>query len=409
MTVSLPNALDNNKLRTSRLDVPMRAFAGGFYRNLISLYTHLGIPYKRKRFLYTFSNTSSTYHLHPSNLHRFPPKPGGLSWLAHLLQLAVLYVAYTYFKICVFYVSPRTIPKNESLRSYLQRIHLPDFVTQYYLLPLFSAVSTCSHEALLDFPASDIIDYRRGVYAQSHYIVKDGVGTVQRRLLEGMTIHFNRHVEAVEVSKDGLVVKWSGLESVSLQGSAQFDRAILAVNPAVVAKIYKPLRQQMLQIPCCEVEVVIHTDGSMLADLFPGPPSAISEKSSLLGIKHAHIKAAELLLEATDADLIHLSTSISSKGRAAQTQASHLHSPGVLITTQPHKPIPTEHVLGGTTFTRVLRTGESRDIVRGLATCDGENGVWVVGGWCWDGMVLLEGCVVSAARVARGFGVEVPW
>lgn len=81
----------------------------------------------------------------------------------------------------------------------------------------------------------------------------------------------------------------------------------------------------------------------------------------------------------------------------------------MLITTQPHREVPTEKWLGGTKFTRVLRTCESRDVVRDLIAGDGEEGVWVVGGWAWDGMVLLEGCVVSAMRVAREFGVEVPW
>lgn len=393
MTASLPDAADNSKRNTSRLDVPMRAFAGGFYKNLISLYKHLDIPYERKDFLYTFSSRSpsSTYHLHPSNLHRFPPKPAGQPWPAHLLQLVLLYVWYTYFTICVFYVSPKTAPGNESLRDYLRRIYLPDSFTQRYLLPLFSAVSTCPHKALLDFPASDIIDYRRSVYAQPHYIVEHGVNTVQRRLLEGMTIHFNRHVEEIKGTDHGLLVKWTGVDH-----PAEFDQVILAVNPAVTAKIYQPLHRQMSQIPCCEVDVVVHTDGSMLADLFPAADT---------GSKHAHIKAAENLLAATGADLIHLSTSTSSQ----TTQASHLHAPGVLITTQPHGPIPAEHVLGGTTFTRVLRTARSRDIVRGLVAGDGEGGVWVVGGWCWDGMVLLEGCVVSAVRVAKGLGVQVPW
>lgn len=89
MTVSLTDA-DSGKLNTSRLDVPMRAFAGGFYKNLISLYTHLGIPYKRKDFLYTFSNSSSSPHLSPTPLEStptpaktnrpilaFPPAPAG--------------------------------------------------------------------------------------------------------------------------------------------------------------------------------------------------------------------------------------------------------------------------------------------------------------------------------------------
>ena len=47
---------------------------------------------------------------------------------------------------------------------------------------------------------------------------------------------------------------------------------------------------------------------------------------------------------------------------------------------------------------------EKKDLWR-----NGDGNVWLVGAWCWDGMVLLEGCVVSAMRVTRDLGVEVPW
>ena len=40
---------------------------------------------------------------------------------------------------------------------------------------------------------------------------------------------------------------------------------------------------------------------------------------------------------------------------------------------------------------------------------NGDGGVWLAGAWCWDGMVLLEGCVISAMRVARALDVNVPW
>jgi hypothetical protein len=72
----------------------------------------------------------------------------------------------------------------------------------------------------------------------------------------------------------------------------------------------------------------------------------------------------------------------------------------------------------------VLRSPESQRIVNAIfgaesRSCideksvplwrNGDDNVWLAGGWCWDGMVLLEGCVVSAMRVADAFDVEVPW
>jgi hypothetical protein len=40
---------------------------------------------------------------------------------------------------------------------------------------------------------------------------------------------------------------------------------------------------------------------------------------------------------------------------------------------------------------------------------NGDDNVYLVGGWRWDGMVLLEGCVVSAMRIADALGIDVPW
>lgn len=75
----------------------------------------------------------------------------------------------------------------------------------------------------------------------------------------------------------------------------------------------------------------------------------------------------------------------------------------------------------------MLRTPASRKLVNNIFSADfsstgdgsketllpewknGNGGVWLAGGWCWDGMVLLEGCVVSAMRVANALEVEVPW
>lgn len=30
---------------------------------------------------------------------------------------------------------------------------------------------------------------------------------------------------------------------------------------------------------------------------------------------------------------------------------------------------------------------------------NGDEGVWLMGVWCWDGMVLFEGCVVFVMRI----------
>jgi hypothetical protein len=56
---------------------------------------------------------------------------------------------------------------------------------------------------------------------------------------------------------------------------------------------------------------------------------------------------------------------------------------------------------------RVNPRSNTKDSANGWKNGDGN--VYLVGGWCWDGMVMLEGCIVSAIRVADALGVDVPW
>jgi hypothetical protein len=109
-----------------------------------------------------------------------------------------------------------------------------------------------------------------------------------------------------------------------------------------------------------------------------------------------------------------------------KTESVHEHRSSMLITTYPiDETIDESKILHRATFTRVLRSSRSREIVnRIFATransqrhitesqkgwTNGDGNVYLVGGWCWDGMVMLEGCIVSAIRVADALGVDVPW
>ncbi|KAL7268813.1 hypothetical protein RUND412_008544 [Rhizina undulata] len=457
--------------RSERLDVPMRGFAGGFYKQVFALYNHLGVSYQQHSFLFSFSRTEGpvvegrmrrqnvpdakeeeAYYIHSSNYHRLPPlKPMGRSWLSYALESIFLWFCYNWFTFCCYFFPPRTTPaskRSESLREYLERIRLSSHFIRNYLLPLISAVTTCSHESLLDFPASDVAGYKRAMNREPHYLVTGGINNVQNKLLEGIKIGLNRRVfeiEPVDGGKGGIVVRWQDNKNERLHEKL-FDRVVLGVNPVVVGKIYKTLWKQMSKIPCCETEVWVHTDGSFLEGAFP-PSSYLSrtenhddEKAPLMSPRSsldACLTVVNRFLGNTSSSMIQLRTSnratgnknnivttssgVSSCVPSSLTEATHVHSPGVLITTTPLFPIKSDNILGGSRFTRVLRSCESRDVVARLfgqgngngggegEWNNGDEGVSLVGGWCWDGMVLLEGCVRSAVRVARDFDVEIPW
>jgi hypothetical protein len=379
----------------------MRAFAGGFYNNLKLLYDHLGVPYHSQPFLFQFagaqkspSNQNNSYFVHASNLHQRAPRPSAVGTIPYLLEVLYLVACYGWFSLCCFLAKPYA---GETLRQYLERTRTPKRFVTYYILPLISSVTTCPHEALLNFPASDVTEYKRRTNGAPHYTVSGGVNTVQDRLVRGIEYELGAIVKAVEPQEKGVKLSWE--KNGGELHTEYFDRIILAVAPDVVGRIFEPLQYHMARMPTVLVESVVHKDHGVL-----------EEEASIQAAANKH-----------GAQLICLRTSTDSM---TKSESHHIQPCGAIVTTCPYNQLDPALVLQSAKFTRVLRSPQSQRIVNAIFAIgqevysddksvpqwrNGDGNVWLVGGWCWDGMVLLEGCVVSAMRMANDFGVEVPW
>jgi hypothetical protein len=394
-----------------RIDVPMRAFAEGYYKSLIGMYKYLGIRYNSQLFLYDFKNavtlserSKECYFIHSSNNHRFPPiRPKGISLFSWFIEIMYVAVCYFWWSLCCFWIPPILATNSrvcESLDEYIQRIMLPRHFVNFYLLPLFSSVATCSHKALLEFPARDLIEYRRQSAGGQHYTVSS-LHEVQRRLGSGLEARFSAMVTKVEVlQNERLGVVWKTSDNVIYKEI--FDQVVLAVAPDIAGRIFQPLEKATAQIPTTMVQSVVQGDG-MKPAMNNTTASAFASKS------------------ARAAQTIHLRTSAS----LAQTESIHVHLSGAMVTTCPFNDISSaQNVLRSVKFLRALRTPRSRRVVNNIfgenltsplldekqsSWRNGDDKIWLVGGWCWDGMVLLEGCVVSAMRVASALDVDIPW
>jgi hypothetical protein len=281
---------------------------------------------------------------------------------------------------------------------------LPRYFVTFYLLPLLSSVATCSHKALLQFPARDLTEYKRQSAGGQHCTVS-GLHQVQTTLGSGLEARFSAVVTKVEVLQNQtLNVVWN----TSDKGSKEeiFDQVILAVAPDIAGRIFQPLRKATAQIPTTTVQSIVQGDGMKCA----------ANDGTANGFAQSGSRAAQT---------IHFHTSAS----LAQTESIHVHASGATVTTCPFSDIlsSTHNFLRSVTFLRALRTPRSRCVVNDLfgenlnptsplldekhssSWRNGNDNVWLVGGWCWDGMVLLEGCVVSAMRVASALDVDVPW
>jgi hypothetical protein len=475
----------------------MRAFAAGYYDNLRKLYSHLGVQFDEPRFVYSLSTLDSTdddtatkkrtatkggnYFIHSSNNHILPPiRPTGLSIARWVVEVAYLLFWYTWFTLAAFFIRPRTITtktttrqkdfyssgglttttthSSETLRSYLARIFLPKYYTTRYFLPLMSSVTTCTHDELLDFPASDIVAYARRTFRRPHYTVRGGVRQAEGKLSAGLRVRFGARVVSVTSLEDGRVkVRWRSTSktvrthtsSARMNGGASasasaaeydgaerrvgaeaeeaeevllegiYDKAIIAVTPDVVGSIFEPLAREMKDIPTTSVQSVVHQDFARIGDC-----STQLRRNPRFASRTARSSSSSSSTSASGpvSAAIHMYTNL----RTGKTESIHEHLSSMLITTYPiDEAIDESKILHRATFTRVLRSPRSREIVNGIfrpqvnsrrhieesrkGWKNGDGNVYLVGGWCWDGMVMLEGCIVSAIRVADALGVDVPW
>ncbi|KAM0425839.1 hypothetical protein ACHAPT_008777 [Fusarium lateritium] len=416
-----------------RIDLPMRASAGGYYGHLLRMYRHLRIPLHPIRFLFVFAKAFSTnsdgtprsddtYFVHASNLHQMPPPwPGNRGVLAHIIEILYLIVCQFWFTLACFLVSPLDTTQSghsETLANYLERIRLPQRYASHYLLPLLSSVSTCSHDELLAFPASDIVNYKKRSHGQHHYIVCGGVSQVQARLIRGVEdVKLNsRVIEAVPgPDEESVIVRWQSMINGSSRIDEQvFDRVVLAVSPDVAGAIFKPLQSTLERLPTRRVEssVLKPQSGANVCAVKDDDQSASS--------------CAHHLADSSPSQIITLRTLFPKLG-SPRTEALHTMPSRVVVSTCPlqEEGAESKATLRRARFTRTLRSTESKTLVQQLvgeptrsakkeddaaaAWVNGQDNVWLAGAWCWDGMVLLEGCVVSAMRVASDFGVEIPW
>ncbi|RSL66531.1 hypothetical protein CEP54_003685 [Fusarium duplospermum] len=420
---------------TERIDLPMRANAGGYYHHLLRMYHHLQIPLHPTRFLFVFAKAFPTnidgtnrpdesYFVHASNLHQMPPPwPGNRSVLAHIIEIIYLIVCQFWFTLACFLVSPlegcaTSSGYSESLADYVERIRLPRRYTSHYLLPLLSGVSTCSHDELLAFPASDIVNYKKRSHGQQHYTVCGGVSQVQTRLTKGVEdVNLNsRVIEAVPSSdRESVIVRWQSTVDASRIEEQVFDRVVLAVSPDVAGAIFKPLRPSLSRLPTRRVESTVLKPQTG-ANIF-----VVKDDKSIISCMHH-------LADTSPSETMTLRTLFPKSG-SARTEALHTMPSRVVVSTCPlqeDQESKTTTTLRRARFTRTLRSTEGQALVQRLvgdnylrsakkdddttaAWVNGQDNVWLAGAWCWDGMVLLEGCVVSAMRVASDFGVAIPW
>ncbi|KFY62450.1 hypothetical protein V496_04582 [Pseudogymnoascus sp. VKM F-4515 (FW-2607)] len=459
---------------SSRIDIPMRVFSGEYYANLFKLVAEFNVPAKPRRFLFVFTREEHErpYFIHASNKHKiFPPNPEPnpslYQKIRHLLLSLTLALCYTVFSFGVRFFPPEVskpgqeTTKTETIENYCKRLFLPQFFLNDYLVPLFSSVATCSHDDFRNFPAIYISDYKKYTSGNDHNSVTTMQAMQEKLISNNLQIKLRHPVTNIESQSDGTVkCTIVDLDNGKKESIESFDKVITATSSHALAHLYKPARPMASQLPICEAEVVVHTDYTIMSHV-------ISRKGPLAKKPLSELTAAEFLAstqwlnpDSSTADILALQTRRSPSGEE-WTEATHVHSSGILVTVRPviysKNPRPAESVYGSmnktprlppsyliaedkvahkAVFYRMLSNPYRRELIRkafskkasedtgktateregllnGAAKAqewrNGDGGVYATGSWPCDSLTLLENCVRTALTVAGTLGAELPF
>lgn len=410
------------------------------------MYEYLDVPFQRIRLIWVYTKASATsqhdlpapedaetmpgnYFVYGKRLHEMLLLSPHFwtSSLRQILQTLYIAICHIWFFAACFIIQPQKIQSQpyvdvdsgkkisdngESFRQYLERIRLPNQYAVYYLLPVLSVICSCSHAEMMDFPASDVTSFVKGSFLRETYVSQGGINRVQSKLAKGISdIRLRTRVTKVDRVDEGILIRWERTEDGKISTSEEmFDRVVLAVSPNVTAAIFSPSRSTLSVIPTVPVTSSILAPAS-------GEISLIHEKGQVPAGECSYHRGKPLVME--------FRTSFGEN--VVRSESLHYLPSGVIVRTSPFAlTTKLKGSLDTSKFTRTLRTTQSRSMVqrvlgtdksaytgdlsdRGDEWVNGQGNVWIVGSWCWDGLVLLEGCVISSMKVAKDFGVHIPW
>ncbi|KAG7450733.1 uncharacterized protein BT62DRAFT_1072763 [Guyanagaster necrorhizus] len=226
-----------------RVDVPMRSFQGGYYRQLITLYKHLGVKFAPRDFSYSFSLLSTSEkgrHITAEIIYNGSSGLGGVSmpstldnskadlgltlraaskaWTTGLFVLWSIHVLFCYLRLLWLSIPVVRSAGIETMtyKAWVKQTHptgllarwtgFDDVWTEFthaIMVPLFSAVCTAPEQEILDHPVEEFLDYIWLTLGTHHYVVVDGVRDVVGRLVSTVrNVHLSHLISSIQADPD---------------------------------------------------------------------------------------------------------------------------------------------------------------------------------------------------------------
>ncbi|KAF8491303.1 hypothetical protein JB92DRAFT_3006578 [Gautieria morchelliformis] len=443
-----------------RIDVPMRSFQGGYYKQLIALYRHLGVNFRHANFSYSFSSLTPTvkgisdlrtYFIYNGSSGvkgvGFPTNnPYGLArdFANTLLStfyftLATILILFIYLRLLVL-ASPvfrpeppvtfhQWVSQTTPTGIFARWTRLDAFWCEFsraILLPMFSAVCTAPEEDVHAHPMAEFLEYIWVTLGSHHYVVKHGVRDVVSRLARYVP-HIHLSCTVVSITTDP-----SDSSKISIQTSQGtyngFSHLLIATQAnngiPLLTSYYSSLpkdasehRQTLEELIQClksfqyrKTVVINHTDDTFL------PPDQ-RDRRDLNLVQGTRLDSDEMHLDPLTVPM-------------SYTMATHVLSNSkdapIYQTTNPIVPPRHDSILSVAVLERAVLTAESKAALRllshreegqwpftkcstSLGRLQGAGrlqvatrpGIWVCGSYAHSGIPLLEGCVASARDVVE--------
>ncbi|KIJ45097.1 hypothetical protein M422DRAFT_251293 [Sphaerobolus stellatus SS14] len=454
---SISITTEDNK--EQRIDVPMRSFQGGYYKQVIALYRKLGVEFRTANFSYSLSSLkqwlNNVVDLQTYLLYNGSSGTKGVSspstdsmkqdFVGRFLGclsfvIGTLVLLYNYLRLVIL-SSPLSRPgPSVTFRDWTVQTSPRNFVAKWLnldkawiafaqdvLTPIFSAVCTAPEEDIYDHPMEEFLEYIWKTLGTDHYVVKRGVREVVSHISRDIKhVHVSTTITSIELDKEDT----SKLTIKTTEGTYHgFSHIILATQ----ANSGVPL---------------LKTYHSSLPDDAPGHKAAVQKLIDCLDIFHYR---KSIVINHTDSRFVpqdkrdrrdlnlvlgtadHLSEKDidSVTLPSSYTMATHLianlkSEKPVYQTTNPIVPPSKDSLLSVSVLERAVVTTASKVALEDLSRSNDSAwgfgssqsslgplqgagrlesakhpGIWICGSYAYKGIPLLEGCVASARDVVE--------
>ncbi|KAK0446416.1 splicing factor, Prp19-binding domain-containing protein [Desarmillaria tabescens] len=226
-----------------RVDVPMRSFQGGYYKQLMALYKRLGVKFTPRNFSYSFSLLSMSEKGRqitaemiyngssglggvsmPSTLDESKPDLGlalqaaSKAWTIGLFVIWSIHILLCYLRLLWLSIPMVRSSEVETMtyKDWVKKTHPTSLLAKWtgfeevwtefthtIMVPLFSAVCTAPEQEILDHPVEEFLDYIWLTLGTHHYVVVDGVRDVVGRLVSTVrNVHLSHLISSIEADPD---------------------------------------------------------------------------------------------------------------------------------------------------------------------------------------------------------------